>query len=80
MLLRLRTWLGELQAFSESLRGVVPCPTYAPPASAEEARRRGLAPPVEKGPDSPEVVGLGPPLKPEHHPLGTLSLLGQREE
>eukprot|EP00435_Cladocopium_sp_Y103_P042229 s1097_g11.t1 len=55
---RLRGVIGELQDYSEELRGVVPCPTLAPPATPEEARRREGA--ATKAPGSPPVVGAAP--------------------
>ena len=56
LLARLRSLLGELQDYSEELRGVVPCPTFAPPQTEEEAARRAGVPPST----AVEVVGAAP--------------------
>eukprot|EP00435_Cladocopium_sp_Y103_P061729 s678_g23.t1 len=76
---RLRGLLGELQDFSEELRGVVPCPSLAPPSVGESSRREGGS----AGAPQPKSAAVGATAKagaPEPPPTPGSAGVAPKEE
>ena len=71
-----RTWIGEVQDLSETVRGVVPCARGLPPAHLDPA-----GPPeggsVDDPPKEPEVAGAFPKAPPPPPPAVPLKEEGK---
>ena len=79
LLSRVRTWIGEVQDLSETVRGVVPCarglpPTHLDPAGPPEGGS------VDDPPKEPEVAGAFPKAPPPPPPAVPLKEEGNHPE
>lgn len=70
ILVRLRTWIGELQAYSENYRGVVPCASGVPPPHlrVDQAPPKAAEAPKEEEIEGATPKASGPPPPPPAEP------------
>ena len=70
ILVRLRTWIGELQDYSENYRGVVPCASGVPPPHlrVEQPPPRSAETPKEEEIEGATPKAAGPPPPPPAEP------------
>ena len=70
ILVRLRTWIGELQDYSENYRGLVPCASGVPPPHlrVEQPPPRSAETPKEEEIEGATPKAAGPPPPPPAEP------------